>query len=176
MRPVLFRVLVLSTIVSLVSILSALDSESAQADIIKLKTGVIYEGKITNRRGSSIEFQLRDGTTRTFLEHQIGSAEEKPCSWDVFEERKAALDKNDAEAWLELAGFCGENGLWIEWRQCLETALGIDPESKDARRFLDFEKTDSGWEKKDLADGSWSAEDYLRNGYVWNRKKSNNPK
>lgn len=68
-----------------------------------------------------------------------------------YKKRAAVLDAKDPEGWWKLSAWAENQGLHASAKVAARSALKIDPDHKQARKFLGYEKVKGRWHQGDDA-------------------------
>jgi hypothetical protein len=107
---------------------------TAAGDVVHLKNGGSFEGRVTER-DESVLIELRSGSIE-FQKSDVDKIEKKPLPEDIFIGRLQEASLQGADACVELARWTQEKGLENEYVRALRTALLIDKDHKEARELF----------------------------------------
>lgn len=121
---------------------------TAHADIVHLKDGRTLEGEVISETDESVLLKTRHGNVEIFKSH-IERIEKKPLPSQLYRQKAAALEDNDAEGHYRLALWCKQQKLEKEYIFELERVITINSDHAAARRALGYERTGDSWIKKE---------------------------
>ena len=130
--------------IPLILVLVALTATLARADVVHLKNGKSFEGKIVSETSKVVKIKTRFGDLE-FKRDQIERIEKGKTPKEEYRERKAKLDKKDVNGLFELALFCKEKKLTKEYRALLKDILKVDKQHDGANTELGHIKYDGQW-------------------------------
>ncbi len=129
-----------------------------RADVIHLTSGGIVRGKIVKETRRELVVETRGGTT-VVPRHEVDRIERGGSVEEMYRERLAAIDEDDAEARYELA-------VWLQSvraeelaRRELERTIELDPDHRDARAKLGYVRRDGAWTRPVAVPASAGRED-----------------
>jgi hypothetical protein len=132
-------------------------SSVSLADVVYLKSGGKLEGRIVERTETSVEINIGAGSL-TLSMGSVDRIEEGRSPLDDYDERVAALGRDDREGWLELARWASRAGLGTQSRWAYDHVLQIAPEDPEANQAVGRVKLDGRWVTEEDA--------YRARGYV----------
>ena len=100
-------------------------------DVVHLKNGGSFEGRVTERQ-ESVVIELRSGSIE-FQKIDVEKIEKKPLPEDIFIGRLQEASLQGADACVALARWAQEKELENEYIRALRTALLIDKDHQEAR-------------------------------------------
>lgn len=103
-------------------------------DVVYLKNGGIFEGRVTERE-ETVVIELRTGSIE-LRKTDVEKIEKKPMPEDIFISRLQEASLQGADACVELARWAQEKGLENEYVRALRTALLIDKNHQEARALF----------------------------------------
>ncbi len=113
------------------------------ADEVELKNGNVLQGKVTDL-GDTIRL-TRNGSSMVIPKSQIHEIRPGKTEEERYREKAEALSKNDLEGHLTLARWCKERHLKNQAEEAYRTILDIDPDHKEARTALGYQKVEGEW-------------------------------
>jgi hypothetical protein len=114
-------------------------ASTAAADKIVLKGGGTYEGRVLGQTDSGITMEILVSgkpVKITVASSQIESFERSPSVFEKYEERAAKVNRTDADALVDLAGWCRDQHLVEQSAGHLQEALAANPEHAVAIRMI----------------------------------------
>ncbi len=114
------------------------------ADVVYLKGGGKFSGRIVVQSADRIVIDIGDGTVG-FSMDRVEEIEKGPSPLDEFETRAGKLGPQDVEGWRSLAQWATMKGLSRQSRLAWEKVLAVAPDDAEARRALGFVKLDGRW-------------------------------
>jgi hypothetical protein len=109
----------------------------ARPGTIVTKDGITYSGDVVEEKTDSVIIKIR-GIDTTVPRDNIQSFDYTDKSVeDEFKERMAKLGERDVNGRIELARWAFDKGKYALARDALESALTIDPNSREATELLD---------------------------------------
>jgi len=136
------RTAVARTLLSLV--LFALLVGPAFGDVIHLRSGGNIEGEVTGEEDGHLLVRTRFGVQR-IARADVVRIEEKQTVREQYEKRLRALDREDADAVLELALWCKKKRMTAQYRELLELAVTADPEHEAAQTERGRVRFEGSW-------------------------------
>ncbi len=118
-------------------------STAAVADIIYLNTGGIVKGKIVDEDEDQVIIKTRFGEVP--IDRDDIDFIERGTPKEIFQQRLKRINKNDSDAYVELAGWAQTVGLKEEAKQMFEKAIEIEPDNYFARAELGYRKYEGKW-------------------------------
>ena len=125
-------------------IIAAFLAGLVSADTVVLKNGGRLEGVTTSLEGDKLVVKMQSGTIKLNRE-DIAKVIHRVTPMEEYELTAAKLKKDDAKGHYELSQWCAENGLKHYEREELEATIAADPEHKEAREALGYEKVGGKW-------------------------------
>lgn len=119
-------------------------ASTASADTVWLKNGGKLEGVTTSIDGDKLVVRMPGGTTR-LNKDDVLKVVHRSTPMEEYELAAAKLKADDAKGHMELANWCASQKLDHFERIELEAVLAADPENKDARERLGYEKVNGKW-------------------------------
>lgn len=116
------------------------------ADIVYLKSGGTIEGKVIDA-GTAYRVITKDGEL-TVPKSQVLKIVPSEDPMTVFDGKFTGIDPKSetaVAAYQALAGWCLENKLPAQERQCHEAAIAIDGDNERSRTALGYEKIGARW-------------------------------
>jgi len=108
----------------------------ARGDVVRLRNGNKFEGKIVEESDAEVKIRTREGGLLTFPRADVAGTERAEVSIDVYTKRAAALAENDAQGHLDLADYCLKQQLPSQALAELRKVLEIDPQNAAAKAKL----------------------------------------
>ncbi|MDP6958002.1 MAG: HEAT repeat domain-containing protein [Planctomycetota bacterium] len=124
-------------------LLLLLVTSSVHADEVELKNGNVLQGKVTDL-GDTIRL-TRNGSSMVIPKSQIREIRPGKTDEEIYQEKAEALSKDDLEGHLTLARWCTERHLKKQAEKAFQTILDIDPDHKEARTALGYQKINGEW-------------------------------
>jgi hypothetical protein len=121
---------------------------TAWADKLVLKDGRTLEGRIL-QSDDPVRLKMIDGIEVLIPRRRIASQQQGPTLLDQFESRRAAVPESDVGQLFQLAKWCEEQGVWQGRNLVLQQVLAVDPEHRQARRRLGFQRFEGQWYQTD---------------------------
>jgi hypothetical protein len=130
---------------------------SALADVIHLKGGASFTGRIVEQTDKTVSIDLGDGVVGVSMD-RVERIEKKRSPLDEFDERAAKLKPENVDGWRSLGQWAAQQGLNAQARRAWESVLTYAPDDPIARAGLGFV----------LFEGRWLTEEegYRAQGYV----------
>jgi len=126
-----------------VALVTCLYQSPASADVFHLQNGGEIEGQL--RGETDTHYQVRTFVGEIEIEKaDVTKYAPGPSIFDDYD-RHLALLSNTADDLVELANWCGENGLSKERRAHLDQALRLDPDHAEARAALGYTRVGNLW-------------------------------
>jgi hypothetical protein len=123
----------------------------AAADKIVLKSGATYEGRLVGETDKELSLEiLVSGKPLkiTVARDAIASFDRMPSVFDRYEEKASKVDRKDADALVELAGWCRDQHLVERSAKHLLEALALQPDHAVAARMIEsmgYVKEGTAW-------------------------------
>ncbi len=114
------------------------------ADVVYLKGGGKFTGRIVGQSADRIVVDIGDGTIG-FSMDRVEEIERGPSPLDEFEARASKLAPQDVNGWRSLAQWASMKGLSRQARLAWEKVLAMAPDDVEARRALGFVQVDGRW-------------------------------
>ena len=140
-----------ASVILLSLIVAGAPGASASADLIELKNGGKLYGDVTNagdRAAASHEITTDGGGKLSIPRHQVIRIVPLTEAQEEFHRRSLAV-ADTAEAHWQLANWCRQQKLVIEYRDELAKVLGLDPNHERAHLALGHKKHSGGWSSRD---------------------------
>ncbi len=134
---------------------------SAQADVVRLKSGGMVEGVIVKQTKTQVVVQTNSGGKVTLRLRDVATIERKPSAFQIYRDMLAKLSDDDADGHYSLGLWCQEHRLFRQAREQFEKTIAINPNHKGARERLGYVLLDGKWVTK--------AEAMKANGFVLHR-------
>ncbi len=116
----------------------------AAADVVYLKGGGRFSGRIVVQSEERIVIDIGDGTIG-FSMDRVEEIEKGPSPLEEFEARAGKLGPQDVDGWRSLAQWAVMKGLSRQARLAWEKVLAAAPDDAEARRALGFVRLDGRW-------------------------------
>jgi hypothetical protein len=114
------------------------------ADTVWLKNGGKLEGVTTSTEGDKLVVKMPGGTIRIDKD-QVQKIVHRSTEMEEYELAAEKLKADDAKGHFELANWCAGKNLDHFEREQLEATVVADPEHKEARERLGYEKVGGKW-------------------------------
>jgi len=125
------------------AVLVALLASPAAGDVVTLKSGGVFEGKVTESDDQvTIE---TPHLTLNFERSQVAGITYRPAPSEVYDSRAGKLDASDAEGWYQLGIYAAGKGLYRKAEEAFRKALEADPDHEGARGELGYVRVDGEW-------------------------------
>jgi len=109
---------------------------ASRADTVRLKTGHVLEGRITEENPREVRIRTANGSELTVARAEIAEVERGEAPLDTYKKRAAELKDDDADGHFALAEFCLQNRLFTEAIAHLRRTLELRKDHKEAREKL----------------------------------------
>ncbi|MBI1850623.1 MAG: hypothetical protein HYR85_09800, partial [Planctomycetes bacterium] len=116
----------------------------ARADVVYLRAGGKVEGVVVSEGSDSVQVKTRFGM-QTIARVDVLRIEKKDTPEQIYAQRLASLKADDVAGFLDLARFCKENKLTVEWKAALEKVVSLDSDNAEAQTGLGRVKFDGAW-------------------------------
>lgn len=115
----------------------------AFADIVTLKDGRKYDGRLVSEDGRSVTIRTTQGV-KTFPREKVESVRKQKSAYDTFDE-KLADAKEDVKALMKVGQWAASNRLYPEAIKAYQKVLSLDPNHAAAKKAIDgFDKQPVG--------------------------------
>jgi hypothetical protein len=114
------------------------------ADVVYLKSGGRFAGRILEQTAEKVVVDFGDGTIGLPME-QVEQIVREPSPLDEFAARASKLGPEDASGWRGLAQWASMQGLSAQSRAAYKKVLAVAPDDPEAREALGFVKVDGRW-------------------------------
>jgi len=114
----------------------ALTLGAARGDVVRLRNGNKFEGKIVEEGAEEVKIRTREGTTLTIPRADVAGMERSEGSLEAYTKAAAKLGENDAQGHLDLADYCLKQQLPSQALAELRRVLEIDPKNAAAKAKL----------------------------------------
>ncbi len=114
------------------------------ADVVYLKGGGRFSGRILEQTAEKVVIDFGDGTIGLPME-EVEEIVRGPSPLDEFEARASKLGPQDASGWRSLAQWASMRGLSAQSRAAYKKVLAVAPDDKEAREALGFVQVDGRW-------------------------------
>ncbi|MBI5359920.1 MAG: hypothetical protein HZA48_04980 [Planctomycetes bacterium] len=109
--------------------------------VVTMKNGVI---KISKDKVLKTEFSLE-----TTIEYEKLAEEKKSQLLEEYRQKLSEIPQNSIEGLKRLAAWCGDNGLDVQRKECLNNVIKINTNDEFARKELGFTKYEGKWLTED---------------------------
>lgn len=133
--------------VTVVALLALLAAAPALADKVILQDGRVLEGQVLTQTEDYILLKTRFGEMK-LAKSEIKEIVKQKTPEEVYQEKSAALSKDDVAGRLTLARWCGQNGLHAQARAEAAKIVASDPDNAEARAVLGHTKHEGRWVPK----------------------------
>lgn len=142
---------------------------TSHADDVYLKSGSKLEGKAT-RDGDAVTVETRHGSLRLRAD-EVDRIVPGKTRHERYDERKAKVTADDADAQMKLGEWCRDEGLKVEARRHFRKVIEIAPEHTGAHKRLGHIEYEGKWLTSDeyrrargfvKVDGKWVSRDDQR--------------
>ncbi len=123
----------------------------ARADIVELKSGGKLHGKVTNagdKTATSVEIATTGGGRVAISRGEVVRVVPQTEQQDEYYQRSLAVADTPDAHW-QLADWCRQNKLVLEYRDELAKILELDPNHERAHLALGHKKGNNGWQSRD---------------------------
>lgn len=127
------------------------------ADVVYLKSGGRFSGRILEQTADKVVIDFGDGTIGVPMD-QVEEISRGHSPLDEFDARASKLGPQDVDGWRSLALWASTKGLSAQSRAAYKRVLALAPEDKEAREALGFVRVDGRWLTEE--------ESYRARGYV----------
>jgi 3-deoxy-D-manno-octulosonate 8-phosphate phosphatase KdsC-like HAD superfamily phosphatase len=115
----------------------------AHADIVTLKSGQVFEGKVAES-DDTVDVAMPNFTV-SFNRSEVAGIKYGPTPEEIYLQRAADLAGDDAEGWYNLGLYAAGKALADAAREAFNRALEAEPEHEGARRELGFVRDNGEW-------------------------------
>lgn len=118
------------------------------ADIITLKTGLVFKGKAIETTKDEVKLETFKGEVK-ILKELIKQHDKAKSPYELYETEKDKLLKdkeNDAEAHFKLGVWCKSRKIWHKAKFHLQKALELKEDYKEAEKML--KEAEKAWEEE----------------------------
>lgn len=127
------------------------------ADDVFLKGGAKFSGRIVEQTATMVSIDIGAGVVGVAMS-RVDHIVKAPSALDVYDQKAAKLQANDAPGWRELGRWAGQEGLSAQSRTAYQKVLAISPDDPEARSALGFVQLNGRWMTEE--------ESYVAQGYV----------
>ena len=114
------------------------------ADVVYLKSGGRFSGRILEQTAEKVVIDFGDGTIGLPMD-QVQEVVRGTSPLDEFDARASKLGPQDVEGWRSLAQWASTRGLQAQERAAYKKVLALAPDDKEAREALGFVQVDGRW-------------------------------
>jgi predicted esterase len=105
------------------------------ADVVTLKGGKKYDGRIVSEDESKVVIRTPDGV-KTIARDKIESVRKQKSIYDTYDAKLAAVKPDDAKELVKLAQWCASSRLYPESIKLYQKALELDPNNAAAKKAV----------------------------------------
>ena len=122
---------------------------AAAGDVLRLKSGGVFEGKVTE---SEDRVTIETAHLKvTFYRSEVADIRYGPAPVEVYRTRADKIETSDAEGWYQLGIYATGKGLYKLAEEAYHKAVEADPDHGKARLELGYERLDGEWVTRDEA-------------------------
>ena len=114
------------------------------ADVVYLKGGGRFSGRILEQTAEKVVIDFGDGTIGLPMD-QVEKIVRGTSPLDEFDARASKLGPQDVDGWRSLALWASTKGLSAQSRAAYKRVLALAPDDKEAREALGFVQVDGRW-------------------------------
>ena len=114
------------------------------ADVVYLKSGGRFSGRILEQTAEKVVIDFGDGTIGLPMD-QVEEISRGPSPLAEFDARASKLGPQDVDGWRSLALWASMKGLSAQSRAAYKRVLALAPDDKEAREALGFVQVDGRW-------------------------------
>jgi hypothetical protein len=114
-------------------------------DVIYLKNGRKFEGKLVSESAGEYVFKIKGLGKQTFKKSDVDKLEIGETIFDQYEAKRKAVKSDDADGLYDLGKWCLENDLKKEAKKAFESAVAANGDHAGARAELGFVKYEGKW-------------------------------
>ncbi len=115
-----------------------------RADVVYLKGGGRFSGRILEETAEKVVIDFGDGTIGLQMD-QVEEIVRGTSPLDEYEARASKLGPQDVDGWRNLAQWASTKGLPAQERAAYKRVLALAPDDKEAREALGFVQVDGRW-------------------------------
>lgn len=124
---------------------------AAHADIVKIKGGKTFEGRLLHEDEQTVRLLLYSGEEQSWSRSQVESIQKKKSKYDQYDER-ASQTPDTADGHCKLAAWCKSQGLSKLYEAEIQKALQKNPDYEPARKLLGQKKLGDRW----VSEAEWA--------------------
>lgn len=122
---------------------------AVSGDVLTLKSGGVFEGKITE---SEDRVTIETGHLKvTFDTSEVAGIQYGPVPVEVYQARAEELEASNAEGWYQLGIYATGKGLYKLAEEAYQKAVEADPSHEKARLKLGYKRLDGEWVTREEA-------------------------
>ena len=114
------------------------------ADVVYLKSGGSFSGRILEQSAEKVVIDFGDGTIGLQMD-QVEKIVKGTSPLDEFDARASKLGREDVNGWRSLGLWAATKGLSAQSRAAYKRVLALAPDDKEAREALGFVQVDGRW-------------------------------
>jgi len=114
------------------------------ADVVYLKSGGRFSGRITEQTAEKVVIDFGDGTIGLPMD-EIEEISKGLSPLDEYDARAAKLGPQDVDGWRSLGLWASAKGLSAQSRAAYQRVLALAPDDAEAREALGFVRMDGRW-------------------------------
>jgi hypothetical protein len=114
------------------------------ADVVYLKGGGKFTGRIVEQTAERLVIDIGDGTVG-FSMDRVEEIVKGPSPLDEYDARASKLGPQDVNGWRSLALWASTKGLSAQSRAAYKRVLALAPDDREAREALGFVQVDGRW-------------------------------
>ncbi len=133
------------------------------ADVVYLKSGGRFSGRILEQTAEKVVVDFGDGTVGIPME-QVEQIVKGSSPLDEFDSRASKLGPQDLNGWRSLAQWASLKGLSAQARAAYKRVLALAPDDKEAREALGFVQVEGRWLTEE---DSYRARGFVRYDGEW---------
>jgi hypothetical protein len=114
------------------------------ADVVYLKGGGKFTGRITEQTAEKVVVDVGDGTMGVPID-RVEEIVKGPSPLDEYDARASKLAPKDVNGWRALAQFASMKGLSLQSGAAYQRVLALAPDDPEARQALGFVQVDGRW-------------------------------
>ena len=114
------------------------------ADVVYLKGGGSFTGRIVEQNEERMVFDFGDGTIGITMD-RVEKIVKEASPLDEYDARAGKLGPQDVNGWRSLAQWASTKGLPVQARAAYQKVVAVAPDDPEAREALGFVRVDGRW-------------------------------